>query len=187
MKELSRAVLIFIVFAIGTGLVYPFVVTGVSQLLFKDRANGSLLFDKSTIRGSVLIGQRFTDAKYFHGRPSTNNYDATNSGGSNFGPSSRKFLEDVARRIRDLRRENGLQPDASVPPDLVLASASGLDPDISLEGAMLQVSRVAKARGLSREHVARIVRAMAEWQFGQGQARVNFLRLNLALDASQGR
>ena len=137
------------------GLAYPFAMTGISQLFFREKANGSLVVSDNRVAGSSLIGQNFTNPKYFHGRPSAMEkpYDASNSGGTNFGPSNAKFLEEVAKRIEKVRKENTLDPAAPVPADLVLASASGLDPHISVETAMLQVPRIAKARGLQESEV----------------------------------
>lgn len=185
MRELKRALLVFVVFTLGTGLLYPFIVTGVSQLFFKDRASGSLVLKNGKVRGSALIGQKFVDARYFHGRPSANDYDATNSGGSNFGPANGKYLEEITKRATTVRAENGLQTDTALPSDLLLSSASGLDPEISLEGAFLQVARVARARGLSEDRIAAIVRTIAATGYWGGQARVNVLKLNLAIDQSQ--
>jgi K+-transporting ATPase ATPase C chain len=186
MKELRRALLVFVVFAVGTGLAYPLFVTGIAQLAFKDRANGSLIINNGKVTGSTLIGQRFTGPGYFHGRPSANNYDAANSGGTNFGPSNARFLEEAAKRVEKARAENGLGPEAAVPADLFLASASGLDPDISLDAALLQVPRIAKARGLPEEKVAQIVRAIAAQQSWGGRPRVNVLKLNFAIDQLKG-
>ena len=137
------------------GLAYPFAMTGISQLFFREKANGSLVVSDNRVVGSSMIGQNFSHPKYFHGRPSAleKPYDASNSGGTNFGPSNAKFLEKVGQRIEKVRKKNGLDPAVPVPADLVLASASGLDPHISVEAAMLQVPRVAKARGLAESEV----------------------------------
>jgi potassium-transporting ATPase KdpC subunit len=182
MKEFKQALLVFVVFTIGTGLLYPFVVAGIARLAFQDKANGSVIFKNGRAVGSELIGQKFVSAKYFHGRPSSNDYDAANSGGSNFGLSNEKFQQEVAARVRGVRAENGLAPNVQIPADLVLSSASGLDPDISLESALLQARRVAKARGLSENRVTDVVRDMQERRYGQGPARVNVLKLNIAMD-----
>jgi len=135
MKESVRALLIFLVFSVAAGIAYPLGITGLARLFFKEKATGSLVTDQGRAVGSALIGQKFTGARYFHGRPSANDYDAANSGGDNFGPANRKYLEEVAGRVKKTRSENGLGPDAPVPADLVLASASGLDPHISPEAA----------------------------------------------------
>ncbi len=169
---------------------YPLIVFGLAQVLFPAQANGSLIVDAhGALRGSRLLGQGFTAPKYFHPRPSAagNGYDAANSGGSNLGPTSKKLAESLAQNIADYRKENGLAPDAPVPADAVTASGSGLDPDISVPNADLQVARVAKARRLREGTVRRLV---LEYTQGPdlsvlGEPRVNVLLLNLALDRSR--
>jgi potassium-transporting ATPase KdpC subunit len=187
MREFVRALIVFIVLSLLTGLAYPLVVTGLSQLAFREKAQGSLVQGGGKTIGSSLIGQQFTSPKYFHSRPSAleKPYDAGNSGGSNSAPSNNKFLEGVAARIDKVRRENGVKPTASIPADMVLASGSGLDPDITLEAAMIQVKRVAQARGLPEETVQGIVQRLVEEPlFGFiGQERINVFRLNLVLDS----
>jgi potassium-transporting ATPase KdpC subunit len=186
MREFVRALIVFVVMSLLTGVAYPLVVTGLSQLVFPEKAQGSLVRAGGKTVGSSLIGQQFTSPKYFHSRPSAleRPYDAGNSGGSNSGPSNRKFLEEVAGRIDKVRRENGLEPTASVPADMVLASGSGLDPHISFEAARIQVKRVAQARGLPEEAVKGVMQGLVETPlFGFiGQGRINVLRLNLTLD-----
>lgn len=182
MKELGRAVLVFLVFSIITGLAYPLIITGLSQTFFPHKANGSLVRAGGRTVGSELIGQKFSSPRFFHGRPSANDHDASNSGGSNLGPASEKHLAEVAGRIKVIRTENGLPPEMPVPADLVLASGSGLDPDISLEGAVLQIPRVAKARGLPPEKIMGTVQAVAKQVYPVGWTRINVLKLNLALD-----
>ena len=167
---------------------YPLVVFGVSQLLFHDKANGSLIVDKDgTIHGSRLIGQSFTADKYFHPRPSAagNGYDPTSSSGSNLGPTSQKLNDAIVQRIADYRAQNNLATNAPVPADAVTASASGLDPHISLRNAELQAPRVAKTRGLSLDKVRELIRANTDSaDLGiLGEPGVNVLPLNLALDA----
>jgi K+-transporting ATPase ATPase C chain len=170
---------------------YPLVVFGVSQILFRDKANGSLIVDKDgTIHGSRLIGQQFTADKYFHPRPSDAgangmSYDPTSSGGSNLGPTSQKLNDAIKQNIADYRAQNNLDTNAPVPADAVTASASGLDPHISLRNAELQTLRVAKSRGLSEDKVRELIRAntdAASLGF-LGEPGVNVLPLNLALDA----
>ena len=166
---------------------YPLVVYGLGQALFHDKANGSLIVDaRGTVRGSRLLGQQFTGEKYFHSRPSAagNGYDATSSGGSNLGPTSQKLRDSIAQNISDYRSQNGLATNAPVPADAVTASASGLDPHISPANAALQISRVAKARGLSADAVVALVRQSTDHRdFGLlGEDGVNVLTLNLALD-----
>jgi K+-transporting ATPase ATPase C chain len=145
-KELKPAVSLFIALSVLTGLAYPLFVTGIVQVAMPDKASGSLLYVNGTVVGSELIGQNFTSPGYFHGRPSAVGYAGNNSGASNYGPTSAKLMEQVRQRVGQVRRENGLLPNAYVPADLVLASGSGLDPHISPESALLQVQRVAKAR-----------------------------------------
>lgn len=168
------------------GLAYPFAITGISQLIFPQKANGSIIDLDIRVVGSSLIGQNFSHPKYFHGRPSAleKPYDASNSGGTNFGPSNAKFLEKVGQRIDVVRKENILDPGTPVPADLVLASASGLDPHISIEAAILQVPRVAKARGLKDTEVRSLIAEHVEGPLFRffGGKRINVLRLNMSLD-----
>ena len=168
--------------------IYPLVVFGISQALFRDKANGSLIVDAGgTIRGSRLLAQSFTAEKYFHPRPSAagNGYDAANSGASNLGPTSSNLLAAVAQRLGDYRSENNLATNAAIPADAVTTSASGLDPHISVRNAELQAPRVAKARGLTEEKVLELVRLNTTGpDLGiLGETGVNVLELNLALDA----
>jgi len=172
------------------GLIYPLVITGLAQLLFPRQANGSLIAADNRLIGSGLIGQEFTRPEYFDSRPSAagSGYDAMSSGGSNLGPTSRKLAERVAASVSKLIRENpGLRP-GKIPADMVTASASGLDPDISPANAYAQVARVAKARGMSEDRVRMLVELnVTGRQFGfLGEPRVNVLRLNRALDATSG-
>ncbi|MBP8745716.1 MAG: potassium-transporting ATPase subunit KdpC [Syntrophorhabdus sp.] len=184
MKECMRALCVFIVITILTGLAYPFLITRVAGLLFPRQANGSLVIVDGKTIGSELIGQKFTNPGYFHGRPSAVDNSASNSGGSNAGPSNTKFFEEVGRRIDKVRKDNGLTKVIPIPADLALASSSGLDPHISLEAAKLQVKRVAKVRGLSESEVQKLLQRYIELPLlgFLGQERVNVLRLNLALD-----
>ena len=183
-KDLKTAVLLFIAFSLLTGLIYPLIMTGVIQITMPEPASGSLIVVNGTIIGSELIGQNFTSPGYFHGRPSAVNYAGNASGASNFGPTSAKLMEQVGQRISEVRTENNLSHNATVPCELVLNSGSGLDPHISVEGAMLQVPRVAVARGIPESEVKVLVYQHIEpSQFGiMGQERVNVLNLNLALD-----
>ncbi|MDA8383097.1 MAG: potassium-transporting ATPase subunit KdpC [Betaproteobacteria bacterium] len=186
-KELRPAIIIFLVLSLITGIVYPALVTGIAQGLFPNRANGSLLVRGGKAIGSRLIGQAFSDPRYFWGRPSDTSpipYDATASGGSNLGPTNPALIDAVKSRIATLRAADPGN-DLPIPVDLVTASGSGLDPDISPAAALYQVPRVARARGLDPASVARLVRAhVTSRQFGLlGEPRVNVLELNLALDA----
>lgn len=167
--------------------IYPLIVFGISQTLFRDKANGSLIVDPDgTVRGSKLLSQGFTDAKYLHPRPSAagNGYDAASSGGSNLGPTSRKLNDAIEERIAAYRVENGLSQSQPVPADAVTASGSGLDPHISLQNAELQIRRVAKARGVGEDKVRELVRQNTESRdLGiLGEPGVNVLELNRALD-----
>jgi len=190
MRQVKHAILVFVVFSVLCGFVYPLFMTAVSQFLFPWRSNGSIIISGNQILGSELIGQMFKSPKYFHGRLSATDpaYNASGSMGSNLGPSNAKFLVEVMKRIEQVRNENELSSHTPIPPDLVLASASGLDPHISIESAMLQVTRIGKERGLSKSEVEKIVRQHIEhpllgiW----GQPRVNVLKLNLAMDKWKG-
>jgi potassium-transporting ATPase KdpC subunit len=183
-KEIRPAVILFIAFALLTGLAYPLFITGIVQTALPAKAEGSLIIVDGRTMGSELIGQTFQSPSYFHGRPSYVNYSADASGASNLGPTSARLVEEVSRRIDLVRHENSLHNDQSVPADLVLASGSGLDPHISREGAMEQVARVAEARGLSHSAVQALIDQNVEpAMLGiMGQERVNVLRLNLNLD-----
>jgi len=188
-SEIRGAVMSTVILAVVCCGIYPLVVYGIGQALFRDKANGSLIVDKSgTVRGSKLIGQGFTGEKYFHPRPSAagNGYDAANSGGSNFGPTSQKLNDAIKERIDAYRKENRLKEVDSVPADAVTSSGSGLDPHISVKNAELQLSRVAKARGMESQKVQELIRQNTDKaDFGVlGEEGVNILMLNLALDSS---
>ncbi len=188
LKTMTRALMLLVVMTLLTGIAYPLVITGIAQAIFPKQANGSLAYQGDKPVGSVLIGQNFNDPRYFHGRPSaagTNGYDAANSGGSNLGPTNKALLNQVAKRAEQVRTDNRLPSSASVPGDLVTASASGLDPDISPEGAHIQVARVAKARNISEQKVQALVDQYTQGrQLGfLGEPRVNVLKLNMALDS----
>jgi K+-transporting ATPase ATPase C chain len=186
--EFGRSIVATIFFAVILCGLYPLIVYGAAQLLFPHQANGSLFVDSSgVVRGSALIAQNFTGAKYFHPRPSAagaNGFDATSSGGSNLGPTSSNLVANITQNIANYRAENNLVTNAPVPADTVTASGSGLDPDISPANAELQVSRVAKARGLSEECVRELVQQNTHGRdLGVfGEPRVNVMTLNFALD-----
>jgi len=185
--ELRGAVMVTLIMAVVCCGIYPLIVFGISQVLFRDQANGSLMVDANgTVRGSKLLGQQFTADKYFQSRPSAagNGYDATSSSGSNLGPTSSNLVTTITQRIADYRTQNGLATNTPVPADAVTASGSGLDPHISLPNAELQAPRVAKARNLGEEKVLELIRANTDpASLGfLGEPGVNVLELNLALD-----
>ncbi len=187
LRQLRTAVIGFAALTILTGLVYPLAVTGVAQLAFHAKAQGSLVNDdRGVVVGSSLLGQQFAAAKYFHPRPSQAGagYDAMASGSGNLGPTNPELVRDVTAALRAYRRENGLDPSALVPVDAVTASASGLDPLISTRNAHLQAPRVARARGLPLVRVLALVDRYTEGpSLGfLGEGGVNVLLLNVALD-----
>jgi K+-transporting ATPase ATPase C chain len=185
-----NAIMATIVLTLIVGVLYPLAMTGLSQVLFRDQANGSLIRSgDGTIVGSSLLGQNFTGAQYFHPRPSvagSDGYDASASGGSNLGPTNQKLFDAVKDRAVAYRQENGLAVDAPVPVDAVTASASGLDPDITPANAALQVPRVAKAHNMSEADLRALVARYTEGRtLGfLGEDRINVLELNLALDGT---
>ncbi|MGZ3586885.1 MAG: potassium-transporting ATPase subunit KdpC [Candidatus Limnocylindrales bacterium] len=183
--RLVRApLLIFGLLAVLTGLVYPLAMTAVAQVAFPGQANGSLITVDGRVVGSILIGQSFTDPKYFWGRPSAagkDGYDANGSGGSNLGPTNQALIDQVTKSLADLEAANH---STSIPVDLVTTSASGLDPQISPQGAEVQVARVAQARSIGEDVVRAAVARHTEGSVlgFLGQPRVNVLALNLDLD-----
>jgi K+-transporting ATPase ATPase C chain len=185
-KHLGTSVRVTIVSIVLLGIVYPLAMTGIAQALFPRQANGSLVMVNGRVVGSAIIGQLWTKPQYFHGRPSAagKGYDPTQTGGTNYGPTSAKLITSTKATIAQLEKEN---PDASGPPpmDLVTSSASGIDPDISPEAAYWEAPRVAKARNMSVAAVdALVAQHVSGRTFGfLGEPRVNVLGLNLALDS----
>jgi K+-transporting ATPase ATPase C chain len=195
LNQVRPAIVMIIAMTVITGLIYPLAMTGIAQVVFPYQANGSLVEKDGKVIGSEVIGQNFADPMYFHGRPSATTdtdpndpkktipapYNAANSGGSNLAPTSQALLDRVKDDASKLQAENS----ASIPVDLVTTSASGLDPDITPAGAVFQVPRVAKARGLPEERIRQLVADNTQGRFLGllGEPHVNVLRLNLTLDA----
>jgi K+-transporting ATPase ATPase C chain len=197
LKEIRPAIIILVLLTLITGLAYPLAMTAIAGAIFPEQAAGSLIERDGKVVGSALIGQEFKDDKYFHGRPSATTapdpadstktvpapYNAANSGGSNLGPTSKALNDRVKEDVDKLKAQNS---SGAVPIDLVTTSASGLDPDISPEGALFQVPRVAKARNMPEDRVRQLVTDNTQGRLAGllGEPRVNVLALNLALDAA---
>jgi len=200
LKEIRPAIVLLVGLTFITGFAYPLAMTGIAGVIFPSQAQGSLIEKDGKVVGSALIGQVFADDKYFHGRPSATNapdpkdstktvdapYNASNSMGSNLGPTNKALIERVKGDVDTLKKENA---SATVPIDLVTTSGSGLDPDISPEAALFQVPRIAKARNISEDRVRQLVQERTEGRFLGllGEPRVNVLALNMALDRSAGK
>jgi K+-transporting ATPase ATPase C chain len=195
LREIRPAIIVLVILTLITGLAYPLAMTAIAGVIFPKQAQGSLIEKDGKVVGSALVGQEFKDDKYFHGRPSATlapdpadstktvpaPYNAANSGGSNLGPTSKALNDRVKEDVDKLKAEN---PSAAVPIDLVTTSGSGLDPDISPEGALFQVPRIAKARNMREDVVRQLVSANTQGRLAGlfGEPRVNVLTLNLALD-----
>ncbi|MDQ6791241.1 MAG: potassium-transporting ATPase subunit KdpC [Candidatus Dormibacteraeota bacterium] len=198
-SELLRSLRLTLVIAVATGLIYPLLITGISQGAFHDQANGSLVTKSGQVVGSKLIGQQFTKPEYFHGRVSAtvdpNNptkaspYNAANSAGSNLGPSNQALIDRTSKDVAAARKDNYLDPNAPIPADLVTADFSGVDPDITEASALLQANRVALARNLDPTKVRALVERHVQGRVLVifGEPRVNVLDVNMALDSGEAR
>jgi len=196
LKEIRPAIVLLLALTLITGLAYPLAITAIAGVVFPRQAEGSLIEKDGKVIGSALIGQEFKSDRYFHGRPSATTtadpndatktvpapYNATNSGGSNLGPTSKALSDRIKDDVDKLKAEN---PSMPVPVDLVTTSASGLDPDISPEAALFQVPRIAKVRNMPEDQVRKLVAEKTEGRLVGflGEPRVNVLALNMALDA----
>jgi potassium-transporting ATPase KdpC subunit len=197
LKEIRPAIILLVLLTLITGLAYPLAMTAIAGAIFPKQAEGSLIEKDGKVVGSALIGQEFKDDKYFHGRPSATvapdpadstktvsaPYNAANSGGSNLGPTSKALNDRIKEDVEKLKAEN---PSAAIPIDLVTTTGSGLDPDISPEGALFQVPRIAKARNMTEDRIRQLVADNTEGRLAGllGEPRVNVLALNLALDGA---
>ncbi len=187
MKTLLISLKIFLFFTVLTGIIYPLFVTGIAQLTFPAKANGSLIVKNNQVIGSELIGQQFDSAIYFSSRPSAVSYNPLPSGGSNYGLTNSKLKNQVAERKRDFNTFNQLDSRTEIPSEMLFASASGLDPHISPEAAILQVDRIAKARNFTAEQKQKLIESVnacteSPQYFFLGESRINVLMLNLKLD-----
>ena len=186
LKHIYPAIAMTVVLTLLTGIIYPYAITGLAQVLFKEKAQGSLIERGGRVIGSRFIGQPFTGPGYFHSRPSAagSGYDGTASGGTNFGPTSKRLIEEMVKPAAKSRRAEN--PNALVPVDLVTTSSSGLDPHITPAGAEFQVPRLARERGVAEDELRRLIREHTEGrQFGVlGEPRVNVLELNLDLEST---
>lgn len=184
MNELIRSIKVYLVFSILLGIIYPVFITISAQIFFTYKANGSLVSVDNTVIGSELIGQSFDKPEYFNSRPSAVDYNAEGSGGSNFGPTNNRLINRVKAQITEVRNKNDLNNDSKIPADMVLTSASGLDPHISLANVKLQIKRVSKIRNIPEDKIKNLIEKYIDPDFIGlwGQSGVNVLKLNIALD-----
>lgn len=187
MNKIIVSLRAFLTLAILLGIVYPLLITGISKIFMPQKANGSLIVKNNEIIGSELIGQNFDDPKYFHSRFSAADYAPEYSKASNLGPSNKKLLDQVEARVKQIRAENHLSKNAELPADMVLSSASGVDPHISIRNAMLQLSRIAKIRKIPPNKIEALIKQNTDPDFIGlwGHEAVNTLKLNIALDSSR--
>ncbi len=186
-KNILKSFLFYIIFIIILGLLYPLLVTGISKIIFPAKSEGSLIYIGGKAVGSELIGQNFIGDKYFHPRPSAagkDGYDAMSSGGSNLAPTNKDFISTVSERLAAFKKENNLPDNTIIPADIVTASGSGLDPDISIESAMLQVERISKARSIPANEIQDLITKNTENRIlgFLGEPKVNVLKINILLD-----
>jgi len=186
-KNILRSFLLLMIFTIILGFLYPLLITGISKIIFPYRSSGSMIKNQDKIVGSELIGQNFTGEQYFHPRPSAagkDGYDPLNSGGSNYAPANEDFILAIRERISNFRRENNLKDYVKIPSDVVTSSGSGLDPNITIDNALLQADRIAKKRNIPIEEINDLIRKNTEKRMlgFLGEPKVNVLKLNLLLD-----
>lgn len=183
MSDIKRGLKLTLIFMIILGVIYPLTMTGISNLVFPDKSKGSLIYNNGELIGSSLIGQKFTDDRWFQGRPSAVDYDASKSGGSNLSMSNPEFKKAVDKNIQDFLSKNPTVKKEDIPADIVTASASGLDPEITVASAKLQVERVARANGKTVDEINKIIDNNKSSKFLGvfGQERVNVLVLNMKL------
>jgi len=183
MKDIKRGLKLTLIFMIILGVIYPLAMTGISRIVFPEKSKGSLVYNKGQVIGSTLIGQKFTDDRWFQGRPSSVDYDASKSGGSNLAMSNPEFKKAVEKNIEEFLNKNPNVKREDIPADIITASASGLDPEITVTSAKLQAERVAKANGKAVEEINKIIDDNKSGKFLGlfGQERVNVLKLNMIL------
>lgn len=181
-KNIKTAAIMIGIFTLLLGVIYPLFITAIAQIAFNKKANGSLLELNGKTIGSENVGQVFTERKYFHTRPSSVNYDSSTSGGYNYGPLNEKLTNDIQKRIDDFRALNDIPKNIPIPADIVTASSSGLDPNISVEAAYLQAKRIAEERQMTEEQIKKIIDDNTENKILSGTKMINVLKVNAILD-----
>lgn len=184
-NDIITSLKVFSILSLLLGIIYPLIILAIGQITMHNNANGSLIVKNNEIIGSTLIGQSFANPKYFHSRPSATNYNASTSGGSNLAPSSKKFIEQVHQRILVLREKENISLQTPIPAGMVLQSASGLDPHISIENARIQIHRVSQARNLPENTIIELLKTNMDYDLLGiwGQNVINVLKINSALDS----